>query len=1144
MSHPALNLIELLHQQATDRGPQTLYTFLKDGETESATLTYQALHQQALAIGAYLRTVGEVGDRVLLLYPPGLEFISGFWGCVYGGMMPVPAYPPRPNQKLTRLQAIATNSQAKVALTTSGLLADIQTRWTADPNLPPLQWLATDELLEGGETYPDLEIPEITGRSPAFLQYTSGSTGTPKGVVISHQNLLHNLEAIKRGFGHSAQLRGVIWLPPYHDMGLIGGILQAIYVGGSVVLMPPTTFLQKPSRWLQAISKYRATTSGGPNFAYDLCTRKVKPELLETLDLSSWEVAFNGAEPIRAETLDKFAETFAPCGFKRQAFYPCYGMAEATLLVTGIQKNQVPLVHQLGPKPDPLQGWTQGHEAPLNQGNVALLNSSRGVVGCGAPWGEETVMIVDPETLTPCDDGQEGEIWVAGDSVAQGYWQRQQETEATFAAYLASNGEGPFLRTGDLGFFLDASGDTNGNTNGNGPHRELFVTGRLKDVMIVHGQNYYPQDVELTVEKSHGGIRPYGSAAFMVKQQGQERLVVALEVERLFIRKLDTEGQSLVRQVRKAVLEEHGLQLYRVVLLKPGRLPKTSSGKVQRYACRDQYLQGELVSLFQEEGTQGRLPLGGSSLDPGSDSWGETFNQGVIETWTKQWLGVELGLDSDTIDLGGSFADYGLDSVKAAEFVQDLETWSWYSLDLSTLINFPTIQDLCGHLAENLNGRPIPVAKGTRPQRDLEESVNGDRPMFRSYDEIPDEYYRLEAAPEYQQLQQRLAQTEAFGRGNPYLNVNDPVAPGVTKVAGKELINFSSYDYLGLARHPEIALASKNAIDRYGTSVSASRLAAGERSLHRDLEQGLASLLQVEDCIVYVSGHATNVTTIGHLFGSQDLILYDSLSHNSIVQGCILSGATAISFPHNDWQTLEYLLKKQRPQYRRVLIAIEGLYSMEGDLPDLPKFIDLKKRYKTLLLVDEAHSIGVLGAEGRGIGQYFEIDRQDVDLWMGTLSKAFASCGGYIAGSRAIVEYLKYTAPGFVYSVGLSPSNTAAASESLRVLAREPQRVSQLAARSQQFLQGANERGWNTGTSHDSPIVPIIVGDSKKCIQMSYCLFDKGVNVQPMIYPAVPDQAARLRFFISCAHTPEQIDRTLGAIAEAFATLEEPCVDN
>ncbi|AFY75734.1 acyl-CoA synthetase (AMP-forming)/AMP-acid ligase II [Pleurocapsa sp. PCC 7327] len=556
---------DLLAYRAQNQPNRTAYTFLHRGETEVGQLTYQELDRQARAIAARLQSVGAIGERALLLYQPGLEFVAAFMGCLYASVVAVPAYPPRRNQKLTRLQAILDNARAMIVLTTSTLLENIERRFAEDPQLATMQWLTTDNI--PNELASDWQKPTISSNTIAFLQYTSGSTGTPKGVMVSHGNLLHNSVLIHKCFEHTPDSRGVIWLPPYHDMGLIGGVLQPLYGGFPVALMSPVDFLQQPLRWLQAISRYRGTTSGGPNFAYELACSKITPEQKASLDLSSWEVAFTGAEPVRAETIERFAATFEPCGFRKEAFYPCYGMAETTLIVSGGLKAATPVVQQV-------------EGGALEQNRVIAARGeegSRKLVGCGKSLVDGKIAIVDPKSLTLLPDNQVGEIWVASPSVAQGYWERPEETKATFNAYLADTGEGPFLRTGDLGFLQEG---------------ELFIAGRIKDAIIIRGQNHYPQDIELTVEKSHPALRPNCGAAFAVEVNGSERLVIVQEVKRSYLRKLNV--KEVVESIRRAVTAEHNLQVYATVLVKTESIPKTSSGKIQRHACRAGFLAGTL----------------------------------------------------------------------------------------------------------------------------------------------------------------------------------------------------------------------------------------------------------------------------------------------------------------------------------------------------------------------------------------------------------------------------------------------------------------------------------------------------------------------------------------------------------------------
>ncbi|WP_013334465.1 fatty acyl-AMP ligase [Gloeothece verrucosa] len=560
----SFTLLNLLAHRANKEPNKIGYKFLQRGETVSK-ITYLELELQAQVIAYSLQSLKLEGERVLLLYPSGLDFIKAFFGCLYAGLIAVPAYPPRASQHISRLLSITNDAKATIALTTSSILKSLESEINKHPELKSLQWLATDTL--DNELAKEWTKPNITPKTLAFLQYTSGSTGKPKGVMVSHENLLHNLSLIYSCFAHSEQSQGVIWLPPYHDMGLIGGILQPLYGGFPVCLMAPMDFLQRPLRWLQAISQHQATTSGGPNFAYDLCLQKISPEERDQLDLSSWKVAFTGAETIRAKTLEQFAEYFAPCGFRKEAFYPCYGMAETTLIVTGGKVTDPPVICEI-----------DGNS--LEQNKVLPVQNpehSKQLVGCGQNLPNQKTLIVNPETLIECLPEEVGEIWVSSSSVAQGYWEQPEETKKVFKAYLADKVQGPFLRTGDLGFIRDG---------------ELFVTGRIKDLIIIRGQNYYPQDIELAVEKSHPALRSNSGAAFSVEMKGQEKLIIVQEVERTYLRNLNI--NEIVSSIRQVVTKEFELQVYATVLVKPASIPKTSSGKIQRHRCREQFLQGTL----------------------------------------------------------------------------------------------------------------------------------------------------------------------------------------------------------------------------------------------------------------------------------------------------------------------------------------------------------------------------------------------------------------------------------------------------------------------------------------------------------------------------------------------------------------------
>jgi len=406
-----------------------------------------------------------------------------------------------------------------------------------------------------------------------------------------------------------------------------------------------------------------------------------------------------------------------------------------------------------------------------------------------------------------------------------------------------------------------------------------------------------------------------------------------------------------------------------------------------------------------------------------------------------------------------------------------------------------------------------------------------------SVTEVPEQFSRFALHPGYQQLRMINDGAARLGVQSPFFKLHEGIAGATTRIGGREYVNFSSYNYLGLSGHPEVSAAAKAAIDQYGTTASASRPVSGDRPVHRALERALADAYGVEDAVVFVSGHATNVTTIGYLFGPRDLIVHDELVHNSALQGIQLSGARRLPFAHNDWAALERILTEQRRQFERVLIVVEGIYSMDGDYPELPRFVDIKRRHRAFLMVDEAHSFGVMGATGMGIREHFGLDGAEVDIWMGTLSKALAGCGGYIAGETALVEHLKFLAPGFLYSVGMSPPVAGAALAALQCLLREPERTATLQARGRLFLDAARAAGIDTGTSTGLAVIPAIVGSSIKTARLSGRLFERGINVQPILYPAVPEKSARLRFFVSSEHTPEQISSTVQAVREELRLL-------
>lgn len=634
---------DVLAFRAAGQPDREAFVFVS-GEHRRSALTYGTLLRNSTAVAAALRRSGSPGERVLLVYPPGLHFISALFGCWAAGMVAIPAYPPRNinDRARQRLVGIMHDAGPSQVLTVAPLMDTLR----SIPEVDRIGCLPTDELEDraiGG-----METVRASSGDVALLQYTSGTTASPKGVVVTHANLLHNSAVIYDSFRHSPESHGVIWLPPYHDMGLIGGVLQPLYAGFPVTLMAPAYFLQRPLRWLQAISGQSRVTSGGPNFAYELCVRAISNEDRLGLDLSGWDVAFNGAEPIDPAVLDRFAETFGSCGFRREAFYPCYGLAESTLMVSGGEKG-------LSPR---------------------LAHDSKGarVISCGRARNEGQIVVVDPETRLALRDGGVGEVWIAGPSVAKGYWQQPELTETTFGAFLSNNGEGPFLRSGDLGFLRDG---------------ELYVVGRLKDLIIVRGVNHYPTDLERTAGSCHAAVRPGCGAAFSVMEEGEERLVIVQEIERS---QRDKDLTGVIAAIRRAISGTHEIQAHAILLLRPGQILKTSSGKVQRGAVREAFVAGTLDPVHQWRFSRELEESRGSPL-------GDEASIVELQGWIAARLAVAVGTDVEAIDVNEPFARYGLDSVQAVVMAEEIAQRLGREISAALFWDYPTVAELARQLA-------------------------------------------------------------------------------------------------------------------------------------------------------------------------------------------------------------------------------------------------------------------------------------------------------------------------------------------------------------------------------------------------------------------------------------------------------------
>lgn len=677
------SLVKLLRRRALDRPNDLAYLFLSDDE--EFRITYEELDNKARSIASHLRRLVVSGERALLLYPAGLDFITAFFGCLYAGVVAVPLPPPTANRPMPRLEAVLDNAGIEVVLTNTSLLENVKNLCLTYIKKP--LYVATDGIEEYSTE--EWQPANTNDDTIAMLQYTSGSTNTPRGVVLTHSNLVHNLSVISNAFTDERMksIVGLFWLPNYHDMGLIGGILAPLYIGCSSVLMSPAAFVLRPYRWLEAITRFRGTISGAPNFAYELCVKKTTREQRATLDLSSWELAFCGAEPIHSETVKRFTDTFIPCGFRPDAFYPCYGLAEATLLVSGGERHMPPFFLKVD-KDTLAEGWVV-EATPEDTAAKTLVSS-------GKPLPGQNVVIVHPESATLCAPGEVGEVWLSGPSVTKGYWNRPEETAATFGAYIADTAQGPFLRTGDLGFIHD---------------RELFVTGRLKDLIIIRGRNYYPQDIELQVEHCHPALGKGSTAAFLIEDQvtGEERLVVAKEVDRHTARKVDL--NEIIGTIRRTIAEVFDIQVYGVALVREATFPKTSSGKVQRYLCRTEFLDGTLKALAQWRAASLPGPLPSAEAAPEGSTASLRRSPKEIERWLISHIIAELNLSPLEIDVEQPFVHFGMDSLKAISLAADLESWLGRPFSPTLAYDYPNIKVLARHLGGETDSSVAPVPR-------------------------------------------------------------------------------------------------------------------------------------------------------------------------------------------------------------------------------------------------------------------------------------------------------------------------------------------------------------------------------------------------------------------------------------------------
>jgi 7-keto-8-aminopelargonate synthetase-like enzyme/acyl-CoA synthetase (AMP-forming)/AMP-acid ligase II/ribosomal protein S18 acetylase RimI-like enzyme/acyl carrier protein len=1159
MSHDFTSILQRFLSYVEEAPGQVAFHYIHaDGIVEQ--ITRGDLLRRSAAVGNYLRAHAQPQDRICIALPHGPQFLYAFLGTLYARMIAVPCNLPRSrrNQSLARLQALIEDATPRLVLGTEAsgpLLATEGRESNSDPAVAardlrqvPVESLFAEPDHEWRESPTDAEAGEV-----AYLQYTSGSTGRPKGVMVTHGNLIANERAIQSALGHSPETVMVSWLPFFHDMGLICGLLQPIFVGFPGVLLSPQMFMNDPFGWLKACSDFRATTTGAPNFAYDLCVERITDEQVAQLDLRSLQVAYNGSEPVRHETQARFAARFAPVGFRSEAFLPCYGLAEATLIVSG------------GPWHAPVASIrldVSGTQVDTREEQDEATGGKRSprVVSCGQIAPETVVVVVDPASQTPVANGHTGELWVRGSSVTAGYWNNADETERVFGARLADDTGHRFLRTGDLG--LVHAG-------------EVYITGRLKDLLIVRGRNIYPQDLEthLLATLDLKGVNR--CAAVGLERDRREGVGIVLEANaemRNLVRSSDREGSpeldAIARQIHQQILDEFDVAIDGIAFMRPGRLPRTTSGKLQRSACR-------------------------AAFDPHNDDL-------LYLTHPEQYLATpvsavlarirellrkhqELAPDEAAEDADNrvSLSQLGMDSLSRTAFLGELE--NEYSIASSEALNSndPTLHEIVQWIRRTAPSRSqtetpasvpsaAPAAASTHPGHDsvpaphLQVSqaasvAQAPAARSRSLDTGDDRVLRVDSKvtsmSDFEQREARdlFAKTRDF---SPWLEDYElrgfkryllPVIEqrgGRALVGGdryaeqREVILFASADYLGLSHDPRVKLAAARSIMEHGCNVGSVPLIAGSTPVHSRLERELAEWLGTESCVLFPTGQSANMATIAALCSQKDTVVVDNQVHYSILEGVRLAHARWRTFLHNNPDSLREVLESVRQSNpdRGVLVIVEGVYGIAGDVSNLPELLAVAHTYDARVMIDDAHGIGVLGHAAGGAAQLQGVSSQ-VDILMGSLSKALGSFGGFVAARKDVVDYLRFFAKSIAFAVGMPTVNAAASLEALSIIREEPQRVRELLTKSAHFRQALVDMGFTEAGQSESTIMSLVVGDEKRLRDLTRLLFEQGVWVEGLPFPAVPRGQERIRFRVRVQHTFQDLEEAAQAVRRIVRPL-------
>ncbi|MFQ5559759.1 MAG: aminotransferase class I/II-fold pyridoxal phosphate-dependent enzyme [Nitrospinota bacterium] len=1098
------NIASILKERGKLFPEDPAYSFFERLEETQLSLNYFELDQKARAVAATLQKKGIRGERALLIYPTGLDFITAFMGCLYSGVIAIPVWPPTEDKSIRNLKHIIKDANPALALTNSALKNNEQfTNFSRDSQKENnLQWIDTGEI--SNDLASNYQEESVGEDDIAYLQYTSGSTSDPKGVKISHRNIIANARLIEQTYSLSRSTIGLSWLPHYHDMGLVGKILSPIYTGCQVVFTAPQTFIKRPLLWLQAISRFKATISSAPNYAYDICASLAeKARIDQQLDLSSWEVAISGGEPVKASTLRRFTKAFSRFGLDPKVLCPSYGLAESTLLVTGIKNNEAPVIKAFD------------SNSLLSSKAVAPSSGSqeKELVSSGSVTSTSGVLIVSPVTLNPCRESEVGEVWIDTPSVARGFWNNGKTNGNTFHSLLPVSGNKEYLRTGDLGFISEG---------------HLYITGRKKDLIILAGKNYYPQDLEAVAEESHPDIRKNSCAAFQSEVDGEDQVIVVAELKPLSKKENFTQISA---GIRSSLTTYQNIAIDKVFLVKSGSLPKTASGKIQRFLCRQHFEKGTLEILSP-------IAPGPQTEDPSINQTrfqAPLFSDELKAKIVDKIISV-LGIEHEAFDSDETLYDLGLSSLRAAELGIEIEEICGCKLSLGNWVQEMTvsqvlevIQQQCStnkrrNGAENGNGSGTWQNSGPGSSGETGE-INVDS----RFDSEHSSGNLLEVARNFTLFDELRSSNQM-----PFFQPLDSNEGTTCIYQGKRTVMLGSNNYLGLSSDPRVREAAAQAVVKYGPSMTGSRLLNGTSVAHEELEKKLAEFLGYEAALVFTTGYQANLGLLSALMNKGACLLLDDECHASIYDGAILSGCIIREFKHNDVSDLEKKLSAL-PSGAPRMVIVDGVYSMKGDIAPLPEINQVCKKTNTPLVVDEAHALGVLGASGKGTQEHFKM-KEKADILTGTFSKSFASIGGWVAGETKIIDWIRFYGRPMLFSASLPPSSVAAASVSMDILKKEPWRLEKVRENINYFTEALLKAGFDLCDSK-TPILAIRINNDLLCVQFAKKLLDEGVFVNACVYPAVQKNSALIRTSVIATHEKDTLDDAVEIMARVARQL-------